>query len=297
MERHRITSDTLNIAYIDQGPKDGRVIFLLHGWPDDVRAWDAVAAFLESKGFRLIVPFLRGFGDTTFRFAKTVRDASAVAIAQDVIDLANHLQIKKFSVGGHDWGARAAYTLAALFPERLYAIAALSLPYQPRGVFKVPSFSQSRLFWYQWFMLSDAGADAVKSDPIGFAYIQWKTWSPAGWFEHSEFDETAKSFENPDWVAITLNGYRRRFKWEPSDERYDELRARLSMAEEIAIPTLMIQGGSDTCDPPEGSEDLHGYFIRGYERFVIPTSGHFPMREAPDIVGEKLSDYFSIYSS
>jgi pimeloyl-ACP methyl ester carboxylesterase len=131
-----------------------------------------------------------------------------VALAQDALDLADALSLETFAVLGHDWGARVAYTLAALFPERVTAIAALALAYQPRGQFSVPSFDQSRRFWYQWFMCTDTGAEAVRKDPIGFARIQWETWSPSGWFDDAEFDLTAESFSSPDWVEISLNAYR-----------------------------------------------------------------------------------------
>jgi len=283
-----ISTKILDIGYLDEGPRDGAVLFLLHGWPDDIRGWAEVAPLLQLRGYRTIIPFLRGFGKTVFRSQKTIRDASGTALSQDVIDIADLLGIDRFSVIGHDWGARAAYTLAALFPERLITIAALALPYQPGGKFTVPAFGQARLFWYQWFMITDAGAEAVKADPVGFAKIQWETWSPAGWFMDKDFLETAESFKNDDWANITLNGYRRRFKWEVSDPAYDHLRAKLSVIENITVPTLMIQGGADTCDEPGGSEHLENYFENGYERIVIDGAGHFPMREAPEKVGEAI---------
>jgi pimeloyl-ACP methyl ester carboxylesterase len=146
------------------------------------------------------------------------------------------LSVWNSAVLGHDWGARVAYILAALFPERVTSIAALALAYQPCGQFSVPSFEQSQRFWYQWFMCTDAGTEAVRKDPIGFARIQWETWSPPGnplaSFDDAEFPRTAESFRNPDWAAITLNAYRARWlPGEPWDARYDALQKRLGEVE------------------------------------------------------------------
>jgi pimeloyl-ACP methyl ester carboxylesterase len=215
----------------------------------------------------------------------TPRFAGAVALAQDAIDLADALKLDRFAVVGHDWGARAAYTMAALFPERLTKVAALSLAYQPRGAFALPGFEQSRRFWYQWFQCIDGGAEAVRRDPVGFARIQWNTWSPQGWFDEAEFVATADSFKDPDWAAITLNAYRSRWiSGEAVDQRYDALQRKLSETEYLSTPTLMIQGESDSCDAPKESEGLDDLFTQGYQRILIDGVGHFPHREAPDQV-------------
>jgi pimeloyl-ACP methyl ester carboxylesterase len=197
--------------------------------------------------------------------------------------------LNQFAVLGHDWGARAAYILAALFPERVKAIATLALGYQPRGIFNIPSFRQSRLFWYQWLMCTDAGASAVKTDPIGFARLQWQKWIPPGWFD----EKTAAHFSSPDWSAVTLNAYRSRWcKGEVSDARYDNLRLRLEEVENLATPTLMIQGLSDYCDAPEASEGLEPFFAATYRRETLEGVGHFPHREAPRAVADAAIDHF-----
>jgi pimeloyl-ACP methyl ester carboxylesterase len=135
---------------------------------------------MRAAGWRAFTPYLRGFGPTRFLSAETFRDGRGVALAQDAIDFADALGLERFAVAGHDWGARAAYTLAALFPGRVSRLAALALAYQPRGAFTLPPFSQARLFWYQWFMTLDAGARAVREDPKGFSRLQWEIWSPLG---------------------------------------------------------------------------------------------------------------------
>ena len=276
-----LTTSVLEISYEEGGPKDGPLVLLLHGWPDDVRAWRGISPHLEQAGFRWVAPWLRGFGPTRFRSDHTIRDGSAVALAQDAIDLADHLGCSNFSVVGHDWGARAAYTLSALFPERLSCMTALALSYSPRGKFPTPTFEQSRRWWYQWFMATDRGPEAVRRDPKGFARLQWDTWSPSGWFDDAEFEATAKSFANPDWVDITLNAYRSRWKAEPSDDRYSSLREQLASVEKLHTPTLMVQGHLDNCDPALESEGQAIYFTGGYRRALLNGVGHFPAREAP----------------
>jgi pimeloyl-ACP methyl ester carboxylesterase len=281
----------LEIAYDEGGPADGPVVALLHGWPDNPRGWHKVAAQLHAAGLRTVAPYLRGFGPTRFLADDTVRDGRGVALAQDAVDLFDTLGIERFAVVGHDWGARVAYTLAALFSERVTRIVGIALAYQPRGAFTLPPFSQARRFWYQWFLTLDAGAKAMRADPTGFARIQWDTWSPPGWFDDAEFTTTAKSFSHPDWASVTLNAYRRRWQPEASDSRYDSLQARLSEIETIAIPTLMIQGGMDTCDEPSSSEGLDVYFTGGYRRIVLDQIGHFPPREAPDAVADAIIEH------
>ena len=282
----KISTPAVSIQYADDG--HGAPVVLVHGWPDSARGWDPVRAGLLADGYRVIVPDLRGCGQTSFVSEDIVRDGSAAALAQDVLDLADALDLDRFAVVGHDWGARTAYVLAAVAPERLTSITALALGYQPGGQFSMPPFGQARRFWYQWLLYVDAGVAAFTADPVGFARIQWETWSPPGWFDDAEFLETAHAFHNPDWAAITANAYRSRFlASEPRDIRYDEIRRRITAAQRIAVPTLMLQGGADECDPPEMSEGHQSYF-ESYVRTVIADVGHFPHREAPGTVLSEL---------
>ena len=210
------------------------------------------------------------------------------------MDLANALNLDRFAVVGHDWGARAAYTMSALFPERLIAVAAVALGYQPRGVFNVPDFEQSKRFWYQWLLCTDGGAETVRKDPMGFARIQWDTWSPSGWFDEAEFQATSESFLSSDWVEVTLNAYRGRWiPGEVEDKRYATLLQKLRKVERLSTPTLMIQGASDYCDAPKESEGQDKFFAGGYQRLLLAGVGHFPHREAPEIVADALIDFLS----
>jgi pimeloyl-ACP methyl ester carboxylesterase len=288
-----VTTDVLELAYELTGPADGTPVLLLHGWPDAARGWGAVADRLHAAGWRTVVPDLRGSGGTRFRDPASPRDGSAVALARDALDLADALGLDRFPVLGHDWGGRTAYTLAALAPDRITATASLALAYQPRGAFVMPDFRQARAFWYQWLMYVDAGVEAVRADPVGFARAQWDTWSPPGWFDEDEFAATSRSFANPDWVDITLNAYRSRFlDTEPRDQRYDALRRQLAEVAQVTVPTLMVQGGADACDEPAASEGLDEWFAAGYRREVIDGVGHFPHREAPERVADLVDHHF-----
>jgi pimeloyl-ACP methyl ester carboxylesterase len=282
-----VRTPALEIDCTDDG--DGAVVLLLHGWPDAARGWRAVRTGLLDAGYRVVAPNLRGFGATRFRDAATVRDGSAPALTQDALDLLDVLDVSRCAVVGHDWGARVAYSLAAFAPERLSSITALALAYQPRGQFAMPAtFHESRLFWYQWFMYLDAGAAAISEDPIGFAREQWDTWSPSGWYDEEEFTATAEAFLNPDWVPITLSAYRCRFlPDEPLSPRYEPIRHRVADTSRLSVPTLMLHGGADMCDPPETSEGLTDYF-EALRRVVIDGAGHFPHRESPRAVLNEL---------
>jgi len=277
---------------LDDGPRNGPVVLLLHGWPYDIRAWSSITPRLNTAGYRTITPYLRGFGLTRFLSKDTIRDGRGVALAQDALDLMDALAIDRFFVIGHDWGARSAYLLAALLPSRIISIAAMGLAFQPRGEFPIPSFVQARLFWYQWFMCTDGGAAAVRRDPVGFSRIQWDTWSPEGWYQEAEFATTAESFSNPDWAAITLHGYRTRFLPEPVDPRYDDLQQRIKTTATLKTPTLVISGADDRCDPPESFDDKDHCFENGYELLTLEGVGHFVPREAPEIVVEAVMQYF-----
>jgi pimeloyl-ACP methyl ester carboxylesterase len=291
-----ICTELLEIFYEESGPEDGSPVMLLHGWPDAPRGWAAVAEHLRLDGRRVITPYLRGTRPTRFLSQETVRYGAGVALAQDAIDLADQLGLDRFAVVGHDWGARAAYTLAAIFPERVTCIAALALAYQPRGVFSIPDFQQSRRFWYQWFQCTNGGADAVRRDPVAFARIQWDTWSPHGWFDEAEFEAISETFLGPDWAAITLNAYRARWvENEPEDNRYRELQQKLQRVDRISTPTLMIQGAADFCDDPKESEGQERFFVGGYRRVLLEGVGHFPHREKPSVVADSVIRFLHSY--
>jgi len=285
-----VTTPTLRIAYEAGGPENGMPVLLLHGWPDDPRTWDKVAPALQRAGFRTVVPYLRGFGPTSFLSKDTMRSGEMVAMAQDALDLADTLKLGKFTVVGHDWGARIAYAMACLFPDRVTRICAMSVGWQP-GELPTPSLEQSRRYWYQWFMATDRGNEVVHKSGKALAHDLWETWAPKGWFSDAEFEATAKSFENPDWAAITVNSYRVRWGEAEKDPRYAALDARAKAVKTIALPALMIQGGADGVTLASTTAGKDEHFSGGYARHVLDGVGHFPTRERPDAVSKLLLDF------
>ena len=171
----------------------------------------------------------------------TPRSGQIAAMAQDILDFAGALGIDRFRIVGHDWGARIAYFLASIAPARVERIVTLSAGWDP-GPWKTPGLAQAKNFWYQWFMATERGADIVRRDPVAFARFQWTTWSPPEWFDESAFAATSRSFDNPDWVAITLHSYRVRWDEAESDPRYADLERRQQAVRTIAVPTLLIHG-------------------------------------------------------
>jgi pimeloyl-ACP methyl ester carboxylesterase len=276
-----IETQSLDIAYEQDGPADGPPVILLHGWPDDVRTFDTVAPALGKLGFRTYAPWLRGFGPTRILSVDTIRSGEIAAMAEDVIGFADALGLRTFAIVGHDWGARIAYLLASIIPERIDRIVALSVGWEP-GDPPTPPFEQAQHFWYQWFMTTERGAETVKQHGKEFARYQWATWSPPGRFSNELFDATAGSFENPDWAEITLHSYRVRWGEAEPDPRYAAIEERKRAARTIGVPTLMIQGGSDRCALPASAEGKERHFTGPYERIVLDGVGHFPLREAPD---------------
>jgi len=231
-------TSTLKIAYEAGGPSKELPVVLLHGWPDDVRTYDRVVPVLHAAGFRTVAPYLRGFGDTSFMSKDTMRSGEIVAMAQDAIDLADALNLDKFAVIGHDWGARIAYALAIAVPHRILRMVTMSVGWQP-GELPTPSLKQAQAYWYQWFMTTKGGRQVVRSNGKAFARTQWENWSPPGWFNDADFEQTAKSFENPDWPEITWHSYSVRWGEADKDRRYADLDRLVTAAQSISTPTLV----------------------------------------------------------
>src|SRR5215813_3206 len=227
-----VTTPVLDIGYEADGPASGAPVLLVHGWPDDVRTYDGVRPALHTAGFRTIVPWLRGFGPTRFLSPSTPRSGQISAMAQDILDFADAIGLHRFRLVGHDWGARIAYVLATVAPDRIERVVTMSAGWDP-GPFKTPGLPQARNFWYQWFMATERGAEVVRRDGIAFARFLWTTWSPPDWFDDAAFAATSRSFENPDWADITLHSYRVRWDEADPDPRYADLERRQQAARTI----------------------------------------------------------------
>jgi pimeloyl-ACP methyl ester carboxylesterase len=288
----KIRTSLLEIAYRDDGPRDGNVVLLLHGWPDDSSTWDGIIPILNDAGLRTIAPTTRGFGETRFLSSETPRTGNTAMLVLDTIEMLDALGVAKFSVAGHDWGSNMAETLAVGWPDRVDRIAMLSTPPRLGGVPNSP-FWHARLQWYHWLQATKRGAQAVRDDHKGFARIMWETWSPEGWFEDATFETVSASFDNPDWVDVTLHSYRARWDEAEPDPASKWLDDKVKATKTLSLPTIYIQGELDGVNPPKTSEKIAAKFSGPFERIVLPGVGHFPMREAPAEVGGRLVKHFS----
>jgi pimeloyl-ACP methyl ester carboxylesterase len=289
-----VDTPLLHVAYEDSGPRDGPPLVLLHGWPDHRRTWDRVLPELHEAGFRTLVPNLRGFGETTFRDPGTMRSGQLAALGQDLLDFAEALGLDRYAVIGHDWGARAAYIASALAPERVSHCIALSVGWGTNAPDQQLSLTQVQNYWYHWYMALDRGADLVRDDRRGFTRHIWRIWTPEWELAEEEFAATAAAFDNPDWAEVTLHSYRVRWGLAERDPRYDEIEARLAGNPEIAVPALVLHGGSDPCNDPSTSAGKEKFFRGRYERDVLPGIGHFPQREAPNAVAEAILRFLAV---
>ena len=287
-----LTTDTLEIEYRNEGPRDGATVLLLHGWPDDASTWDGVAARLNAAGLRTIAPSLRGYGGTRFRSPSAPRTGNSGILALDAIALMDGLRIERFHVAGHDWGANAAEALAVGWPDRVERLAMLATP--PRlGGMPTPPFAQAQRQWYHWFMATAHGAKAVAADPKGFAHVHWVNWGNPGWFDEATFDRVAKSWDNPDFVPVTLHSYRARWDEAAPDPASVWLEEKVKATRHLSLPAMYFQGEADGVNPPSTATAVPAKFDGRFELVSLPDVGHFIPREAPDAVAAKLIELFT----
>lgn len=285
-----VSTPVLDIAYEEHGEVGQTPLLLLHGWPDDVRTWDGVAPTLASVGYRVIVPYLRGFGPTRFCSNTSPRSGQLAALGQDVVDLVNALEIDKFAVVGHDWGARAAAIATSELQHtgRVTHLVMLSVGYGTNNPDQILSLKQTQNYWYHWYMATQRGYEHIAQRRREFTRHIWSIWAPNWSAPEAEFDKTAASFDNPDWLEIVIHSYRHRWGFVDGDPRYDDLERRLDPAPIITVPTLLLHGAGDTCNDPSVSSGKEHYFTDRYVRKLMPGVGHFPQREAPAAVSREV---------
>ena len=284
----RARTDTLEIGYEEHGSPAAPVVMLLHGFPDDARAWDGVAPRLVGAGYRVIVPYLRGFGPTRFLDPARSRTAQQAALGQDLIDLMDVLGLARVSLVGQDWGARAVCIVAALHPERVGALVSVG-GYVIQDIAKAAhpeDPEQEARLWYQWYFNTERGRRGLARNRREICRLLWRTWSPGWRFDDATLDRTLPSFDNPDFVDVVIHSYRHRHGNAPGEPRFEAAEARLATRPPIQVPTLVLHGQDDTVDPVHTSEGEAHLFSRGYSRQVIPDAGHFAQREQPAVVSD-----------
>jgi pimeloyl-ACP methyl ester carboxylesterase len=285
-----ILTDILEIDCEFSGPDGGVPLVAVHGWPDDPHCWDELLPAWHDAGYRVIRPWLRGFGATRFRSSETVRSGQIGALGRDLADLLDALELRDVVVVGHDWGARAAYVVGALFPERVARIVAISAGYVTNAPDASLSWPSTHAYWYEWFVATERGRRSVTEDRREFCRYLWQTWSPSWRFGQSEFDQAAQAWENDDWPAISVHAYLHRWGEADGDPAYAEIERKLAGPVPVVRPTLVVHGSQDADNLPETSVGKEDLFTAGYARTVLDGIGHFPPREAPAEVARLVLD-------
>lgn len=287
----RIQTPVLTIAYDDNGDRQGFPIILLHGFPDDVRAWDAVAPPLVKAGYRVLVPYLRGYGPTRFRDAAAPRMAEQAAIGQDLIDFADALRLQRFAVAGYDWGGRAACIAAALHRDRVRAAVLIGGYSIQNTVAPSPPAAPEaeRALWYQWYFNTERGRAGLQVNRRAICRFLWETWSPGWHFTDETFNRTATSFDNPDFVDVVIHSYRHRHGNAPGEPRFMAMEQQLAQRPKIQVPSVVLYGADNgIARPPADSPAERSAFTSLVARRVIAGAGHFMPREKPDAVSSAM---------
>jgi pimeloyl-ACP methyl ester carboxylesterase len=281
--RH-LDAGVLNIAYCEEGPADGPVVMLLHGFPYDIHSYVDVAPMLAASGCRVIVPYLRGYGPTRFRDQATPRSGEQAAIGADLIALMDALGVKRAVFAGYDWGGRAACVAAALWPDRCTGLVSAN-GYLIQDIAKsmVPAKPEREVpLWYQYYFQVERGRAGLAADRRGIARILWQQWSPNWHFDDATFERTAAAFDNPDYVDIVIHSYRHRFGLADGDPQYADLQRRLAALPVIPVPAITLDGEADGVAPAtDGTRSAVKFSGRRTHR-VIPRAGHNLPQEEPE---------------
>jgi pimeloyl-ACP methyl ester carboxylesterase len=285
-----VRTPTLEIGYEEWGDAAGAPVVLLHGFPDDAHAWGGVAPPLAARGYRVLAPYLRGYGPTRFLDAGAPRMAQQAAIGQDLLDFMDAVGIERAGLAGYDWGGRAACIAAILAPARVRALVTIG-GYNVQNTVAPPrpaSAEEERAAWYQWYFNTERGRLGLEKNRREICRLLWRDWSPGWRFDDATFEQAAAAFDNPDFVPVVIHSYRHRHRHAPGDPRFDAIERRLAERPRIEVPSVILHGADDAVDFPGRTERHPAMFPDGTERHVIPDAGHFLPREQPGAVVDAL---------
>jgi pimeloyl-ACP methyl ester carboxylesterase len=288
----QIDAGLLNVGCAEAGPADGPAVILLHGWPYDIYSFVDVAPLLASAGYRVIVPYLRGYGSTRFLSSETLRNGQPSVVAVDAIALMDALKIEKATIGGFDWGARTADIIAALWPERCKALVSVSgylIGGQEAGKIPLPPAAELQ-WWYQFYFATERGRAGYDKYRHDFSKLIWHLASPKWNFDEATFDRTAASFDNPDHVAIVIHNYRWRQGLAEGEPKYDDLETRLAQSPVIAVPTITLEGDANGAPHPEPGSYAKKFSGKYAHRNITGGVGHNLPQEAPQAFAEAIVD-------
>jgi pimeloyl-ACP methyl ester carboxylesterase len=288
----QIDAGVLNVGYAEAGPAGGSAVILLHGWPYDIFTYVDVAPLLAGAGYRVIVPYLRGYGTTRFLSSATPRNGQPSAVAADMIALMDALKIEKATIAGCDWGARTANIMAALWPERCKAMVSVSgylIGSQEAGRMPLPPQAELQ-WWYQFYFATERGRAGYDKYRRDFAKLIWQLASPQWKFDDATFDRSAAALDNPDHVAIVVHNYRWRLSLIEGEPKYDELEKRLALAPDIAVPTITLEGDANGAPHPDASSYAKKFTGKYSHRVIEGGIGHNLPQEAPQAFAEAVVD-------
>ncbi|WP_233855431.1 alpha/beta fold hydrolase [Paraburkholderia sp. HD33-4] len=278
-----VNAGVLSIAYAEAGPADGPPVLLFHGWPYDIHSYADVAPILAAAGYRVLVPYLRGYGETRFLSASTPRNGQPAAVAVDAISFMDALKIDKAVVGGFDWGGRNANLLAFLWPERVKALVSVSgylVGSQAAAGMPLPPAAENA-WWYLFYFATDRGQTGYARNTKEFNRFIWHQASPKWAFDDETFERSARAFENPDFVTISLYNYRWYLRLEPGERKYDGLEKKIATFPSIACPTITLEGDSNGAPHPDPSVYAKKYVGKYEHRTITGGIGHNLPQEAP----------------
>ncbi|MGY5808828.1 alpha/beta fold hydrolase [Rhizobium sp. LEGMi198b] len=288
----QIDAGVLNIGYAEAGPADGPPVILLHGWPYDIHSFVDVAPLLAQQGYRVIIPYLRGYGTTRFLSKDTVRNGQQAVVAVDILALMDALKIQKAILGGFDWGARTVNILAALWPERCKAMVSVSgylIGNQEAGKTPLPPKAELQ-WWYQYYFATERGQAGYAKYRSDFARLIWQIASPKWNFDDATFERSAASFDNPDHVAIVIHNYRWRLGLAEGEAQYDDLEKRLAKAPVISAPTITMEGDVNGAPHPEPAAYRNKFTGKYQHRTIDGGIGHNLPQEAPQAFAQAIID-------
>lgn len=281
----------LEIRYRETGPVDGTPVILLHGFPYDIHAYDQVADILASRTYRCFIPFLRGYGPTRFLSPETMKSGQQAALAADLIGFMDGLSLESAFLGGYDWGGRAASIVSALWPARARGLVSCGVDYNIQDIPNAgtpASAEEEARYWYMYYFHTERGRNGLIHNRRDICHYIWSRWSPNWQFDESVWEQSAPSFDNPDFVEIVLHSYQHRFGIVPGDPAFDAIERQLAKQPSIDVPTIVLLGREDEVSPPTEENQFRSLYTGYYERDIVDGVGHNFPQEAPEVFAEAI---------
>ena len=287
-----IRAGVLDVAYYEAGPASGTPVFLMHGFPYDIHTYAEVAPLLAAQGCRVIVPYLRGYGETKFLSSETPRSGEQAALGADLLALMDALRIERAVLAGYDWGGRAACVVAALWPQRCaglvsfnsYNIQNIALAMRP------DTADNEHRLWYQYYFHSERGRAGLTADRRAICRLLWQLWSPTWKFDDATFERSAKAFDHPDFVEVVIHSYRHRFGLVAGDPAYAEIERRLAAQPVISVPAITFDGIDDGVRPPAQASGHARQFGGTRDHRLAPGVGHNMPQEVPQVFADAVME-------